>query len=110
MFGLPCRRRVKALGDPTMRRRLDDGAKSPDAGIIGALARWGRLNVIETFAPEIEAVRRQDGRRDRRETGKGDVRRAARHRRGRRPAHRPRAHHAALERRRVARSRRGVAR
>lgn len=49
LFGLPVDERLAALQDPATRSRLDEGAKSPDAGIIGALANWGRLTVIETF-------------------------------------------------------------
>ena len=52
LFGLPVGDRIAALRDPDTRRRLDEGAQSPDAGIIGALARWRNLTVIETFAPE----------------------------------------------------------
>lgn len=51
LFGLPVAERLAALRDPAVRRRLDEGARSPDAGIIGALARWDRLRVVETFAP-----------------------------------------------------------
>jgi N-acyl-D-aspartate/D-glutamate deacylase len=49
LFGLPEPARIAALADPATRRRLDAGARSPDAGIIGALANWGNLTVIEAF-------------------------------------------------------------
>jgi N-acyl-D-aspartate/D-glutamate deacylase len=49
---LPVEERLKALSDPAVRRRLDEGARSPDAGLIGALSKWHRLKIIETFAPE----------------------------------------------------------
>lgn len=49
---LPVPERIKALQDPEVRRRLDEGARSPDAGLIGALSKWHRLKIIETFAPE----------------------------------------------------------
>jgi N-acyl-D-aspartate/D-glutamate deacylase len=52
LFGLAVDERLDALRDPEMRRRLDAGAKSPDAGIIGALAKWRHLRIVETFAPE----------------------------------------------------------
>ncbi len=52
LFGLPVPGRISALRDPETRRQLDEGAQSPDAGIIGALARWRNLTVIETFADE----------------------------------------------------------
>jgi N-acyl-D-aspartate/D-glutamate deacylase len=52
LFGLPVDERISALRDPEVRRRLDEGAKSPDAGIIGALANWSRLTITEGFTPE----------------------------------------------------------
>jgi N-acyl-D-aspartate/D-glutamate deacylase len=51
MFALPVDRRMAVLSDPAERARLDAGAKSKEAGIIGALARWENLLVDETFAP-----------------------------------------------------------
>lgn len=55
IFGLPVAERLAALSDPEVRRRMDDGAHSPDAGIIGLLANWNNLRVVETFAPETAA-------------------------------------------------------
>lgn len=52
LFGLPPTERLAMLRDPSARRRLDEGAQSPDAGIIGALATWRNLAVIETFTAE----------------------------------------------------------
>jgi N-acyl-D-aspartate/D-glutamate deacylase len=52
IFGLPVDERIKALRDPEVRRRMDEGAQSPDAGIIGALAKWSRLTITEGFTPE----------------------------------------------------------
>ncbi|HVT22220.1 MAG TPA: amidohydrolase family protein [Mycobacteriales bacterium] len=49
---LPVPERIKALKDPEVRRRLDEGARSPEAGLIGALSNWHRLKIVETFAPE----------------------------------------------------------
>ena len=37
--------------DPDVRRRLAEGAASPEAGVLGSVANWSRLQVIETFAP-----------------------------------------------------------
>ncbi|HXQ90276.1 MAG TPA: amidohydrolase family protein [Acidimicrobiales bacterium] len=51
MFALPVPDRIKVLSDPAQRARLDAGAKSEEAGIIGALARWENLVIDETFAP-----------------------------------------------------------
>ena len=52
MFALPAVERMRVLSDPAERARLDAGAKSKEAGIIGALARWENLIIDETFAPE----------------------------------------------------------
>ena len=49
---LPVPERLKALADPDVRRRLNDGAHSEEAGILRGLANWERLIVVETFAPE----------------------------------------------------------
>ena len=43
------------LSDPAVRRRLDEGARSKEAGIIGALANWQMLLIDETFAPANKA-------------------------------------------------------
>jgi N-acyl-D-aspartate/D-glutamate deacylase len=50
-LALPVPERVAALSDPEVRRRLDDGAHSKEAGILGALARWPSLRFDEVFAP-----------------------------------------------------------
>jgi N-acyl-D-aspartate/D-glutamate deacylase len=55
MFALPVPERMQVLSDPAERARLDAGAKSKEAGIIGALARWENLVIDETFAPENAA-------------------------------------------------------
>jgi N-acyl-D-aspartate/D-glutamate deacylase len=52
VFGLPEQQRLRALGDPEVRRRLKEGAASDEAGILRALANWNRLEFLETFAPE----------------------------------------------------------
>jgi N-acyl-D-aspartate/D-glutamate deacylase len=52
VFALPLPERVRALGDPATRQRLDTGARSDEAGILRHLAVWERLVFEETFAPE----------------------------------------------------------
>ena len=49
---LPVQERLRALADPQIRRRLNDGAHSEEAGILRGLANWERLIVVETFAPQ----------------------------------------------------------
>jgi N-acyl-D-aspartate/D-glutamate deacylase len=49
---LPVPERLKALADPEVRRRLNEGAQSEEAGILRGLSRWERLIIAETFASE----------------------------------------------------------
>jgi N-acyl-D-aspartate/D-glutamate deacylase len=71
VLGLPVPERLAALSDPEVRRRMDAGAHSKEAGMIGALANWQILRIDETFAPanksfegrtvgEVAAERGQD--------------------------------------------------
>jgi N-acyl-D-aspartate/D-glutamate deacylase len=55
LFAVPAPERIRRLSDPAERRRLDEGAKSKEAGIIGALANWQMLVIDETFAPANKA-------------------------------------------------------
>ncbi|HXY63945.1 MAG TPA: amidohydrolase family protein [Mycobacterium sp.] len=49
---LPVPERLAALADPAVRRRLNDGAQSKEAGMLRGLANWERLIIVETFARE----------------------------------------------------------
>ena len=51
VLGLPPDERLRALADPDVRRRLQEGAASEEAGILRHLAVWHRLLIAETFAP-----------------------------------------------------------
>ena len=55
VMALPPVERMRALADPRTRRRLAAGASSEEAGILRGLANWGRLELVETFAPENAA-------------------------------------------------------
>jgi N-acyl-D-aspartate/D-glutamate deacylase len=55
LFAVPVAERITQLSDPAVRRRLDEGARSKEAGIIGALANWQMLLIDETFAPANKA-------------------------------------------------------
>ena len=55
VFGLPAEARMARLADPDERRRLDEGARSKEAGILGALANWRNLVIDETFSPQNKA-------------------------------------------------------
>ena len=50
VFELKLPERMELLADPEERRRLDAGAHSEEAGILGALADWRILIVEETFS------------------------------------------------------------
>jgi N-acyl-D-aspartate/D-glutamate deacylase len=52
IFGMSHDERIANLKDPAVRSRLRAGASSDEAGILRALANWGRLVILETFAPE----------------------------------------------------------
>ena len=52
VLSLPVPERIAALRDPAVRRRLDEGAHSEEAGMLRGLATWRSLEVIEAFAPE----------------------------------------------------------
>jgi N-acyl-D-aspartate/D-glutamate deacylase len=51
VLALPVPERLRALADPEVRRRMDEGAHSKEAGILGALAHWPALRFDEVFAP-----------------------------------------------------------
>jgi N-acyl-D-aspartate/D-glutamate deacylase len=53
---LPPAERLAALREPDVRRRLDAGAHSPEAGVLAGLANWAILEVAEAFAPQNAAV------------------------------------------------------
>jgi len=53
---LPPAERLAALREPDIRRRLDAGAHSPEAGVLAGLANWKILEVAEAFAPQNAAV------------------------------------------------------
>jgi len=55
VLSLPVPERMRALADPDVRRRLDAGANSEEAGMLRGLAAWRGLEVIEAFAPENQA-------------------------------------------------------
>jgi N-acyl-D-aspartate/D-glutamate deacylase len=59
VFALGIDDRMAALSDPEVRRRLDAGAQSDEAGILRHLAVWERLIIDETFD---EANARFEGR------------------------------------------------
>jgi N-acyl-D-aspartate/D-glutamate deacylase len=59
-FALPIEERMGALSDPQRRARLDEQARSPEAGVLANLARWERLEIVEGFTP---ATKQLEGRK-----------------------------------------------
>jgi N-acyl-D-aspartate/D-glutamate deacylase len=59
VFALPAKERMEALSDPDVRRRLDTGAQSDEAGILRHLAVWDRLIFDEVFDPANASVEGQ---------------------------------------------------
>lgn len=56
VLGLPVPERIAALGDPAVRRRLDQGAQSEEAGLLRGLSNWGSFVVLESFSPANSGV------------------------------------------------------
>ena len=50
VLALPIPERIAALRDPAVRRRLDEGANSEEAGVLRHFAQWARLEIAETFS------------------------------------------------------------
>jgi N-acyl-D-aspartate/D-glutamate deacylase len=48
--------KMHALSDPEERKRLSEGAASPEAGMLRGLANWANMEVNQTFAPENEGL------------------------------------------------------
>jgi N-acyl-D-aspartate/D-glutamate deacylase len=59
-FALPPDERARALSDPATRARLDERARSPEAGVLAGLANWARLEIVEGFTDRTRAL---EGRR-----------------------------------------------
>lgn len=51
VFALDHESRTALLCDASGRGRLAAAAAAPDVGVLGALTRWDRLTITETFAP-----------------------------------------------------------
>ena len=55
-MSLPPPQRMKALSDPDERRRLKEGAASPDAGMLRTMANWKTMRIAETFSPDNDGL------------------------------------------------------
>jgi N-acyl-D-aspartate/D-glutamate deacylase len=61
VLSLPLAERRRALADPEVRRRLAEGAASPDAGLLRDLVDWQTMKVSETFSDATKAAEGKTG-------------------------------------------------
>jgi N-acyl-D-aspartate/D-glutamate deacylase len=52
VIALPLEQRKNAFADPAVRRKLDAGANSDEAGVFRFFGWWSNYNVDETFTPQ----------------------------------------------------------
>jgi N-acyl-D-aspartate/D-glutamate deacylase len=57
VVALPLEQRKRAFADPDMRRKLDAGANSDEAGVFRFFGWWSNYTVDETFTPENARLR-----------------------------------------------------
>jgi N-acyl-D-aspartate/D-glutamate deacylase len=50
VIGKPLPERMQALADPAVRAALEAGARSPEAGVFAAMARWETWRIDEVFS------------------------------------------------------------
>ena len=70
VLALPLPERMERLRDHELRKELDVAGRSPEAGVLASLARWGKYRIGETTAPEnaqyagrmVEEIAREEGR------------------------------------------------
>ena len=55
-MALPVPEKMKLLADPVERARLEEGAQSPEAGVLRGIARWDLMTIVETFSPENDGL------------------------------------------------------
>jgi N-acyl-D-aspartate/D-glutamate deacylase len=54
VMGLPAPERMQQLADPAVRTKLDELARSKEAGVFRGLARWGSYVIGDTYSPANE--------------------------------------------------------
>jgi N-acyl-D-aspartate/D-glutamate deacylase len=52
VIGLPIEERKRALADPAVRKRMNEGATSEAAGVFRAIANWEHMTITETFSEQ----------------------------------------------------------
>lgn len=56
VMSLPVPERMEKLADPAVRRRLNERAHSPEAGVFARLASWGRYMIGDTYSAANEGL------------------------------------------------------
>jgi N-acyl-D-aspartate/D-glutamate deacylase len=57
VMNLPVPERIEKLRDPDVRRWMNERAHSPDAGVVGRLAHWGKYMIGDTYSAENEGLK-----------------------------------------------------
>jgi N-acyl-D-aspartate/D-glutamate deacylase len=57
VMNLPVEERMAKLRDPAVRQWMNDNAHSPEAGVIGRLASWGRYQIGDTYSAANEGLK-----------------------------------------------------
>jgi N-acyl-D-aspartate/D-glutamate deacylase len=57
VMNLPIPERIAKLKDPAVRRWMNERAHSPEAGVIGRLASWGRYQIGDTYSAANEGLK-----------------------------------------------------
>ena len=56
VLSLPLEEKMAALRDPEVRRKLEEGACSSEAGVFARLANWGTLRIGDTYSAANEGL------------------------------------------------------
>lgn len=54
---LPLEEKMEALKDPQVRRKLEEGAASPEAGVFARNADWAEMKIGDTFSEANEGLK-----------------------------------------------------
>jgi N-acyl-D-aspartate/D-glutamate deacylase len=57
VMNLPVGERIEKLRDPAVRKWMNERAHSPEAGVIGRLASWGRYQIGDTYSAANEGLK-----------------------------------------------------
>jgi N-acyl-D-aspartate/D-glutamate deacylase len=60
VMGLPIEKRIEALKDPAVRTKLNDLARSKEAGVFRRLSGWGNYKIGDTYSKENDGLEWRD--------------------------------------------------